>query len=146
MKSRGYFLVFLQFAGAILACFVAARSFPPPNYPGIAVAMLGVFVGFYTLGFNKVGNFNISPILKPDARLITSGPYRFVRHPMYLSVVLFLLGMAVQAGESTGWVGFLVSTTAMLGKAEMEEKILLEQFPQYVEYQRQTKKLLPFIY
>ena len=147
MVSRGSILVGLQFAGIAITGYAAAQSIPPINYTGFSISLLGACLGIYTLGYNKIGNFNISPTLKPEATLVTTGPYGLIRHPMYLSVVLFLLGLCIQAGGlMIAWVGLLVSTSAMLGKSEMEEQQLLARFSDYEAYQAQTKKLIPFLY
>ncbi|MDQ3261228.1 MAG: hypothetical protein M3Q00_10690, partial [Pseudomonadota bacterium] len=47
-----------------------------------------IALGIYTLLYNRLGNFNIRPEPKASGRLITSGPYRLIRHPMYSALTL----------------------------------------------------------
>ncbi len=146
MLRSGPVLVLLQFAGIGLCCYAAAQSLPPAHPAFILIASAGIFLGLYTLGFNKLGNFNIAPNLKTNAQLITTGPYRLIRHPMYLSVILFLLGLSLQAGDLLAWAGFIISASAMIQKSLIEEKLLLTRFPEYREYRAKTKRILPFIF
>ena len=146
MRNMGSFLVILQFAGIALCCYAAIQKLSPVQPVFMAIAGLGLLIGLYTLGFNKLGNFNIAPNIKPNAQLITRGPYRLVRHPMYLSVILFLLGLSLHASQFWGWAGFIVASGAMLRKSLIEEALLLDRFPEYREYRTKTKRLLPFIF
>ncbi len=146
MLHSGPVLVLLQFTGIALCCYAAAKSIPPVHPVFMLTAGVGILLGLYTLAFNRLGNFNIAPNLKTNAQLITTGPYRLIRHPMYLSVILFLLGMSLQAGHILAWAGFIISTGAMIQKSLIEENLLLARFPEYRQYRTKTKRILPFIF
>lgn len=146
MNRSGYLHVFLQFVGAGITCLAAATTQEPLGIIPIIVFALGLLLGLYTLAHNRLGNFNVSPILKPSAQLITTGPYKLVRHPMYLSVILVLLGLGIYASTLPAWIGLLVSSNAMYQKTLIEEQLLLERFPEYATYRTSTKRLLPFIF
>jgi hypothetical protein len=79
-------LVVLQFA--LIALLIWPWTAPVWSLPALAVFLFGAVMGVWTLAFNRPGNFNIRPDLKPDARLVLDGPYAYVRHPMYVSVLL----------------------------------------------------------
>ena len=145
MISRGVLLVFLQFAG-IGASIGAALYFPASKPVWLLISLLGVLLGLTTLAFNRIGNFNIHPALRKSAQLITTGPYRWVRHPMYLSVVLCLLGVALYSTHLIAWSGLAVSAGAMIGKSYIEESLLLERFEAYATYKNKTKRLIPFVF
>lgn len=146
MKKLGYLLVALQFSGIFLGLVSTRYGTASGNTAALLISVGGVALGLYTLVFNRIGNFNVSPLLRPEAVLITTGPYRFIRHPMYLSVILFLLGLAIYSMNGPAIAGFLIATLAMLGKMHLEEQYLAERFPGYLDYKAQTKKLFPFIY
>jgi protein-S-isoprenylcysteine O-methyltransferase Ste14 len=83
---------------------------------------------------------------KSDATLIRDGPYAYVRHPIYSGIALGVLGWALVNGR---WAGLLTALTVGLFfdvKASREEHWLTARFPEYVEYRRQVRKLLPFVY
>ena len=91
---------------------------------------------------------NLTPLPYPTAgaTLIQSGPYRFVRHPMYAG------GIAIAYGWSLfvcGWLTLVYATIlfAFLDvKATREERWLTSRFPDYPAYQRRVRKLIPFIH
>jgi protein-S-isoprenylcysteine O-methyltransferase Ste14 len=87
-----------------------------------------------------------SGALKPGGALVTAGPYRLVRHPVYTAQILFAFGWALALG---GWLTALCATalSALLNfKALMEERRLLQRFTEYRDYQARTRMLIPFIY
>lgn len=86
--------------------------------------------------------------IKPNHQLITTGIYRQVRHPVYLSYVLFLVGYCTILQSFVSLVLSVVSCTIWLeNRINIEEKMLIEKFgDQYQAYQRKTKKIIPFIY
>lgn len=86
------------------------------------------------------------PEVAEGARLITGGPYSAIRHPMYASALLLALGLAI--GRPTPLRLALVALLALdLGvKIHREERFLRARFPEYDEYARRTKRLIPFLF
>lgn len=82
---------------------------------------------------------------KAEPELVTSGPYRFVRHPIYSGLLAALLGTAL----ATNLIGLAI--VAILGvyfyySASVEEKNLIAMFPSaYPAYRSSTKMLIPFV-
>ena len=117
--------------------------------PGVAswlfwLASAGV--GLWTLSVNRPGNFNIHPEPHPDGHLVQDGPYRFVRHPMYGSVLLLAAGAAIWLGSMMGWALFLALLGVLMAKARMEERWLEQRYPQYAEYRLRTYRLVPLVH
>ena len=83
----------------------------------------------------------------PQARtLVTRGPYRFVRHPMYLAHGISVLG-AVWFYRSPAAVPLLLLHLGLqLWRMEEEERLLGQVFPEYADYRRRTWRLLPGVY
>ena len=78
--------------------------------------------------------------------LVTSGPYRLIRHPIYASVCLFTWVSAL--GHPSLWsVGLasLVSVGIMI-RALTEETLVAKQYPEYRDYAKRTKRLIPFVF
>jgi protein-S-isoprenylcysteine O-methyltransferase Ste14 len=78
--------------------------------------------------------------------LVRSGPYRFVRHPIYSGLLLAAIGSALAIGP--GWLVVLIGTGAYcVVSMRVEENDMAAAFPeQYPEYARHTKRLIPFVY
>jgi protein-S-isoprenylcysteine O-methyltransferase Ste14 len=90
-------------------------------------------------------NWGMPMTLKQDPELVTSGPYRFVRHPIYSGILLAVLGSALTGGLY--WLIILVVLSVyFVYSAYEEEKIMLRQFPTtYPAYKDKTKMLIPFV-
>ena len=119
---------------------------PDDRLQWLAFSALGVIVGLYTLAHNKLGNFGIYPEPIPDACLITTGPYRWVRHPMYTSLLLFMLGIALYRHAWPNYLGLALLSLAILGKIHREETHLHRRFADYAAYVRRTRRLIPRIF
>jgi protein-S-isoprenylcysteine O-methyltransferase Ste14 len=79
-------------------------------------------------------------------RLVTSGPYRFVRHPLYLAEELAIIGLAMQFFSWATALVLIVQIAFQLRRMHNEEAVLAESFPEYAAYRRRTARLLPGIY
>ncbi len=77
--------------------------------------------------------------------MITSGPYVYVRHPIYTGVLLALLGSAL-TGSILGIMLLIIGVVFCL-RIGKEERIMLGLFPNdYPAYQKRTKRLIPFVW
>ena len=85
--------------------------------------------------------------IMPQARkLVTSGPYAFIRHPLYLGEFVVLFGIALQ--HSMPWALLLLAIQSMFQFERMknEERVLAHAFPNYADYVARTARLLPGVY
>jgi protein-S-isoprenylcysteine O-methyltransferase Ste14 len=82
---------------------------------------------------------------KQGHTLTRSGPYRFVRHPIYTGLLLAIFGSGVIAlGEWRGLLALALVTAACLRKVQIEERFLLEQFGDaYARYRQEVAALVP---
>lgn len=112
----------------------------------IVMILLGIAVGSWAIQTIRLGNFNISPLLKPGGIMIAHGPYHFVRHPMYTAILLVCWPLVL--GHFSWWrLGFVLALTLVLVvKLHLEESYLKKAFVAYREYTRTSKKLIPFVW
>jgi protein-S-isoprenylcysteine O-methyltransferase Ste14 len=91
------------------------------------------------------GNWSGTVTLKQDHTLTRSGPYRFVRHPIYTGLLLAIFGSGVIAlGEWRGLLALALVTAAFVRKIQIEERFLREQFGDaYDRYRQEVAALIP---
>ena len=111
---------------------------------GVLACALGIGLAIWARAY--LGrNWGMPMTRKEDPELVTTGPYAYVRHPIYSGALLAVLGTML--ATSVIWILLLVFSAAyFLYSAKKEEKLLLEQFPdRYPAYSKKTKMLIPFV-
>lgn len=94
----------------------------------------------FTLGRNWSGTVTV----KAGHELIRSGPYRFVRHPIYSGILAGLLGTAIGQSTLPSLIGVVIALYGLRMKWKTEERFMVEQFgAQYVQYQGEVKAVIP---
>ncbi|MDR0247442.1 MAG: DUF1295 domain-containing protein [Burkholderiales bacterium] len=141
--------VVLQFAWIAVLVIPWTRRFPDwGSIPAIAAYALLIAAGLlflWVLRHNRLNNFNAHPKPPQGNRLVTSGPYRFIRHPMYLALLLAMLGIVLLYSEPWRWLALAALATVLHFKARLEERFLCARFPEYSDYKARTKSILPFV-
>lgn len=150
MGKRGEGWVVLQLV-LLLIILIAPRIGGSINFP-IWLRALGAFIIIAAgvvviMGALALGR-SLTPFPKPvpGGRLVTSGIYGMVRHPLYTAVIF----------ATFGW-GLLTANLLVIGlvavvflfvdqKSRREEKWLMEAYPEYAGYRRRVRKLIPWIY
>lgn len=91
-------------------------------------------------------NWSQSVTVKEHHQLITSGPYRIVRHPIYTGFLLGFAGCAVALGEFRGLVAVALVLAVLIQKLLLEEKWMAEEFgDDYRAYRHRVRALVPFV-
>ena len=141
-------LIALVFFGPRTVSALPAWYQPFPRWWSILGSVLMVS-GFCLLvaGLLRLGS-NLTPLPYPkeNAALIQTGPYSIVRHPMYAGGLVLAYGWALFV---QGWLTILYATVLLIFldiKSTREERWLVEKFPEYAQYQRRVRKLIPFIH
>ena len=82
-----------------------------------------------------------------EHKLVTDGFYKHIRHPLYLGEILRNLGVVVIFSSVYGMLIVLLASIFLLFRIEIEEKMLIMVFgEEYIEYRKNTKKMIPYIY
>lgn len=110
---------------------------------GIAVTAVGLLFAIWArryLGTNWSGTVTV----KVGHELVRSGPYRWVRHPIYSGLLLAIIGTGIERGEIRSIVSFLLACAGFLVKLRREERFMKATFgAQYEKYTRTTGALIP---
>jgi protein-S-isoprenylcysteine O-methyltransferase Ste14 len=117
-----------------------------PNIVGLALFVVGLttaLVAVFTLRLS----YSSTLVIKEDHQLVTHGIYRFTRHPVYLGVIIAIMGVPVYASSLYGLLTMSALIPIILNRIRMEERLLTEEYGDaYRTYQETTSKLIPFIY
>ncbi len=142
----GNLLVLLQFGLLLLLAVAAGPSIARGAWPMPAgvLAALSLALAIWTLAHNRIGNFNIRPVPKRGGRLVTSGPYRWIRHPMYTSVLLGAAALAWTA-PAWAWLGWFGLWLVLWAKATLEEAQMTQWHPDYRAYRQRSRRFLPWL-
>jgi protein-S-isoprenylcysteine O-methyltransferase Ste14 len=118
-----------------------------PWRAGVGLGLFALGLGFAIWARVNIGrNWGTPMSQKDDPELVISGPYHFVRHPIYSGILLAGVG----TGVALSWWWMIVVALAgvyFVYSATVEERNMTKQFPEtYPEYRRSTKMLIPFVF
>jgi protein-S-isoprenylcysteine O-methyltransferase Ste14 len=137
-------LLFAQWLPAILT-----RRFVPsgPELPalGTLLVLLGLLFAAWArwhLGRNWSGTVTV----KQGHTLIRTGPYRYVRHPIYTGMLTALAGTALAFGAAYGFIATALILLGFVLRIQLEEARMRDTFPEYADYCRHTARLIPGVY
>jgi protein-S-isoprenylcysteine O-methyltransferase Ste14 len=78
--------------------------------------------------------------------LIQKGPYRLIRHPMYLAILLFFVPLLIDDFSCPRFVILMVLTPNLILKLLFEESLLKKAFPEYNNYMQKSWRLIPWVF
>jgi protein-S-isoprenylcysteine O-methyltransferase Ste14 len=112
---------------------------------------LGLVLSFYVLFLTFRENTYLALVVKVQEErgqtVVTSGPYRYVRHPIYASMFLFLPGSALLLGSWWGLLLCLVILGLLVWRTTLEDRMLKNELAGYDEYARQVRyRLIPRVW
>ena len=140
---------------SIAAGIYVAKRWPAaalPHHRSFMFAGVGLFVAGLLLRWWAIITlgrfFTMDVTIEKDHELVERGPFHMVRHPSYTGVLLAFAGLALTLGN---WAALLVILVpigaAFIHRMNVEENALSSALgPQYTDYMRRTKRLVPFIY
>jgi len=137
-------LVTLQF-GLILLITLYVLLGSSFSLFGTLLFSVGATIGIWAIRHNRPNNFNIVPELKEGCCLVTTGIYRYIRHPMYTSVMLMMLGLLLFKPDLLNTLMWGALVIVLYLKASREESLWIAHDPTYATYQKQTKYFIPYI-
>ena len=112
---------------------------------GDILVVLGWIGIFFVFRENSFSSATIE--LAADQRVISTGPYALVRHPMYAAALVMLLGMPIALGSWWGVLTMAAVVPALAWRLLDEERFLARNLPGYSEYQRKVRyRLLPLVW
>jgi protein-S-isoprenylcysteine O-methyltransferase Ste14 len=111
----------------------------------IAAQVVAVGLSVWARRTFQDGSFRVTAA-PGSASLITRGPYRFIRHPMYAAALLFVgAGVVSHASVVTLAIGIAVAAV-IVARVIAEDRLLRAQYPDYADYAHSTKALVPYVF
>jgi protein-S-isoprenylcysteine O-methyltransferase Ste14 len=107
---------------------------------------ISVFLALWAIFVMQASRLNVFPDLREGSVLISRGPYRIIRHPMYLAVITFALSLLLAYFTMIRLLVLLILIVDLIVKIEYEEKILSKKLTGYSAYRTHTYKLIPLLY
>lgn len=146
-KLHAWAFVAVQVALLGLLVFMPADFGPSVSRFGL-VGTTFEWVGFLGIVFSAItirSSLTVVPLPKEQGKLGTSGLYRYVRHPMYTSVLLLSLGIALLSGSVIKYALAACLCALFYFKSQYEERFLRQKYPDYAQYAKRTPRFIPFI-
>lgn len=142
-KVIDYLLVGVQ-----LLCFVYLAVTGPWVAEGLwlVLEVLGGLLGVWAVLAMRLDRVRVTPTPRADVELVESGPYRWIRHPMYVAVLLVGLALVLNAPSAGRWGAWLVLAADLVVKLNYEEQLLAKALPNYGDYRQRTWRLVPGLY
>ena len=128
-----------------LAALALTRTLLSPFVPAVVLQVAAVALMLWARRTFGRRSFHLSadPSQGP---LVTTGPYRFIRHPIYAAVCLF--AWASVLGTPSLFTAVIAAATSIGAVIRIlcEERLLRERYPEYAAYSRRTKRMIPFVF
>ena len=143
---------------AISICFIALLVAPALDHRfgwsavpvgGVVAGDALVVIGFYLIALvYRANTFSSATIeIAENQKVISTGPYALVRHPMYASGILYLLGTPLALGSYWGLVPLVAMMPLLIWRLLAEERFLARNLPGYSEYEKRVSyRLVPFVW
>lgn len=114
------------------------------------IGLVSAFVGYFLMNWSVVvlgKQFSINVTIQQGHELITHGPYRLIRHPRYLGIILFLGGIALVFDSLLSLMLILITVMVLIWRISEEEKLMRDTFLNaWDEYRKRTWRLIPYVY
>ena len=141
---KGKILVTVQF-GCLIILALATNWLTLPWWVYFLLTLSG-FLAFWAMAVMRLGNFNVVPTPVEKGNLVSDGPYKVIRHPMYTSI--FIFAFSILAGQFD-YIKLFTSIALVAGlivKMLYEETLLRNHHPGYEAYMAKTKRVIPFVW
>ncbi|MCX6792302.1 MAG: isoprenylcysteine carboxylmethyltransferase family protein [Candidatus Gottesmanbacteria bacterium] len=145
MKNKSTLLVFLQKLFILL--FLISGPLLAKNTYLLTIELFAIALGAWAIiTMMRKSKFSDHPEPAQNARLLDTGPYRYIRNPMYSAILLGFGALLLDSFSLVRLSIYIVEAVILLKKISIEETLLPEKFKGYPAYKSRTRRLIPFLY
>lgn len=155
IKRQKFTILFLQILPVLINVFSPhfdrnqIYTFNESN----AIRILGLaltFIGFFLMNWSILilgKQFSVNVTIQENHKLITKGPYKLIRHPRYLGIIVFLVGIPLIFLSVIPLFVDIVLISILIWRIKDEEELMNKEFnEEWINYKKKTYSLIPFIY
>ena len=143
LKSLSVVALLLMVAG-IFGLYYSHALF---SYAPLVIAVQAIAVALMIWARITFGLRSFHATANPtEGRLVTNGPYRLVRHPIYTAICLFTIAGASAHISIMSATFVLLTLSGSIIRILAEEHLLIKQYPEYQDYAKRVKRMLPLIF
>ena len=118
----------------------------PRSFGLLVIELIGIVLGVWAVLAMRIGNFNITPDPPQVSVLVRRGPYQWVRHPMYLALLLTTFPLVINYFTGFRFIVWILLLANLVLKLNYEEGLLIEKLDGYRKYSDESYKIIPFLY
>jgi protein-S-isoprenylcysteine O-methyltransferase Ste14 len=143
-------IAILAILGLLVFCALDYRFgwSPVPAYVSLAgdvLVALGLFINLLVFRENSYGGSTVETVA--GQKVISTGPYALVRHPMYVGVLIMMIGVPLALGSMWGSAILAIVLPGLIWRILDEEKLLKKELPGYTEYLQKVRyRLVPYLW
>lgn len=141
---KGKILVTMQFT-CLALLMIVTDWLALPGWAFILIGLSGI-LAFWAMAVMRLGNFNVVPTPVQNGVLVSRGPYKLIRHPMYTSIFIFAAALLSSQFDYKKLIITLVLVAGLVVKMLYEESLLYKHFEGYKNYMLKTKRVIPFLW
>ena len=141
---KGKILVIIQFSCLALLAIVT-NWLALPWWTFLLLGISGA-LAMWAMLVMKFGNFNVVPYPVENGIMVSRGPYKVIRHPMYTSIFIFAIALLAGQFDYIKLIISLVLVAGLVVKMLFEEDLLCKHYAGYNAYMKETKRVIPFLW
>jgi protein-S-isoprenylcysteine O-methyltransferase Ste14 len=143
-NTYSLFLFLVQYSSLLILLLsgqiIPLQVFLMPPY------ILGLILGIWAIITMGSGNLNASPDVLPEGKLITSGPYKLLRHPMYSAILMVFIPLVIYNYSLFRVCILIMLIVNLFLKMTYEEQHLLKKYSTYSSYKLKTWRIIPYVF
>ena len=145
-KQKIYNLILTLIQYSTLTAFLIMTPYVAMGLIWQIVEIIGGILGVWAIVVMQNSKINIAPQPRANAHLVTQGPYRLIRHPMYMAIILTLTPLIVTHYDPIRMIILGVLYVNLIFKLLFEEGLLKEYFEGYEDYMKKSWRLIPWVF